>query len=111
VSPALLVRTARQASGLTQKELARRLGTTQTAVARLERARSNPTFATLERALNATGHRLEITVEPVQASVDEEQIRRHVAMTPSERALAHDAAYRNLRESLQGARKVDGGLA
>jgi transcriptional regulator with XRE-family HTH domain len=90
-------------------ELGRRLGTTQTAIARLERSGSNPTLATLERALRATGHDLELAVTPTGAAkLDEEQLRRHLRMTPTERARAHDAAYRNTRELLRSVRKIDG---
>ncbi|MBV8956736.1 MAG: helix-turn-helix domain-containing protein, partial [Solirubrobacterales bacterium] len=47
------IRYARIRAGITQRELARRLGTTQSAIARLESANSNPTVATLQRVLNA----------------------------------------------------------
>ena len=43
---------------LTQVELARRLGTTQSAIARLEGGRVSPSFATLRRYAEATGTRL-----------------------------------------------------
>ena len=56
---------ARTAAKLTQAELARRLGTTQSAVARLEGGRVSPSFATLRRYAEATGTRL--TVDLVRA--------------------------------------------
>ena len=56
---------ARTAAKLTQEQLARRLGTTQSAVARLEGGRVSPSFATLRRYAEATGTRL--TVGLVQA--------------------------------------------
>lgn len=56
---------ARTAAKLTQVELARRLGTTQSAIARLEGGRVSPSFATLRRYAAATGTRL--TVRLVQA--------------------------------------------
>ena len=49
---------ARAAAKLTQAELARRLGTTQSAVARLEGGRVSPPLATLRRYAEATGTRL-----------------------------------------------------
>ena len=49
---------ARTAASLTQSELARRLGTTQSAIARLEGGRVSPSFATLRRYAEATGTRL-----------------------------------------------------
>ena len=56
---------ARTAAKLTQAELARRLGTTQSAIARLEGGGVSPSFATLRRYAEATGTRL--TVGLVQA--------------------------------------------
>lgn len=105
---AALVRNARRKSGLTQRELATRLGTTQTAVARLEREGSNPRLATLERTLRAAGHDLELRARRHKVSLDEPQLRRHLRLTPSERARVHDAAYRNTRGLVAGARKLDG---
>lgn len=49
---------ARTAASLTQSDLARRLGTTQSAIARLEGGRVSPSFATLRRYAEATGTRL-----------------------------------------------------
>ena len=56
---------ARTAAKLTQAELARRLGTTQSAIARLEGGGVSPSFTTLRRYAEATGTRL--TVGLVQA--------------------------------------------
>ncbi len=51
---------ARAAANLTQAEVARRLGTTQSAIARLESGRVSPSFATLRRYAEATGARLTV---------------------------------------------------
>ena len=51
---------ARTTARLTQAELARRLGTTQSAIARLEGGRVSPSFATLRRYAEATGTRLTV---------------------------------------------------
>ena len=55
---------ARTAAKLTQAELARRLGTTQSAVARLEGGRVSPSFTTLRRYAEATGTRLTVGLVP-----------------------------------------------
>lgn len=56
---------ARAHSGLTQEEIARRMGTTQSVVARLESGRSMPSTRTLKKYAEATGTRLVIRFEPV----------------------------------------------
>ena len=53
----------RNRAGLTQEELARKMGTTQPVVARLERGRTRPSMRTLERLAEATGSHLLISFE------------------------------------------------
>jgi len=55
---------ARTAAGLTQEEVAERMGTKQTVIARLESGRAKPSTRTLERYADATGSRLKISFEP-----------------------------------------------
>ena len=57
----------RNRAGLTQEELAQRMGTTQPVVARLESGRSRPSMRTLERLAEATGSRLRISFAPLEA--------------------------------------------
>jgi DNA-binding XRE family transcriptional regulator len=59
----------RAAAGLTQAEVARRMGTTQSAVARLESGRGNnaPTLATLRKYARALGYRLEFRIAAASA--------------------------------------------
>ena len=61
---------ARSAANLTQAELARRLGTTQSAIARLEGGRVSPSFATLRRYAEATGTRLTVGLVPESRVAD-----------------------------------------
>ena len=56
---------ARTAAKLTQTELAERLGTTQSAVTRLEGGGVSPSFTTLRRYAEATGTRLTVDLVPV----------------------------------------------
>jgi transcriptional regulator with XRE-family HTH domain len=58
---------ARATAGLTQEQLARRMKTTQSAIARLEGGRTRPSTQTLERLAAATGTRLKISFEPEPA--------------------------------------------
>ncbi len=54
---------ARIQAGLTQEEVAARMGTTQSAIARLEGGKSLPSTATLIRFARATGTRLRLSFE------------------------------------------------
>jgi DNA-binding XRE family transcriptional regulator len=55
----------RNRAGLTQEALARKMGTTQPVVARLESGRGQPSMRTLDRLAKATGSRLIITFAPI----------------------------------------------
>jgi transcriptional regulator with XRE-family HTH domain len=57
---------ARARAGLSQAELAKRMKTTQSTIARLESGRGLPSTRTLGRFAKATGHRLRISFEPVK---------------------------------------------
>ena len=61
-SAAMDVRTR---AGLTQGALARKMGTTQPVVARLESGRGHPSMRTLDRLAKATGSRLIISFAPI----------------------------------------------
>jgi ribosome-binding protein aMBF1 (putative translation factor) len=56
---------ARVRAGLSQAQLARRMKTTQSTIARLESGRGKPSTRTLDRFARATGHRLKISFEPI----------------------------------------------
>ena len=58
---------ARARAGLSQAELAKRMKTTQSTIARLESGRGLPSTRTLGRFAKATGHRLKISFEPVRS--------------------------------------------
>jgi transcriptional regulator with XRE-family HTH domain len=55
-----LLRHARAGAGLSQRELARRAGTSQAMVARIERGQQSPSLATLERLVRACGRELRV---------------------------------------------------
>lgn len=54
---------ARESAGLTQAELARRMGTTQSAIAAIEAGARTPTVELLERLARACGGRLTIRID------------------------------------------------
>jgi len=59
----VMLRQAREAAGLTQVELARRLKTQKTAISRIENHAEDIKLSTLERVASALGKRLEIRIE------------------------------------------------
>lgn len=58
---------ARSRAGLTQEELAERMDTSQSAIARMESGRVTPSGTTLKRFAQATGTRLRISFEPMRS--------------------------------------------
>ncbi|MDO8187637.1 helix-turn-helix domain-containing protein [Conexibacter sp. JD483] len=108
MTPAALVRDARRSAGLTQAQLAERLGTTQPVIARLERADANPTFETVQRALDAAGFEIELraTQRSALPEVDESQILARLRLSPAERLRTFEASHRNLAAMLAAARRV-----
>ena len=59
---------ARTRAGLTQEQVAERMATSQSVVARLEAGRVRPSTRTLARFAQATGTRLRISFDPVPAT-------------------------------------------
>ena len=59
---------ARARAGLTQEEVARRMNTKQTVIARLESGRFMPSTRTLQRFAHATGSKLKISFDPRHAA-------------------------------------------
>jgi transcriptional regulator with XRE-family HTH domain len=88
-----VIRRSREAAGLTQAELAERIGTTQSAIARLESAGANPRVETLLRAVEGAGQELEVTVRPRRPSVDETLIAANLRIDPAARLRHFKAAY------------------
>jgi transcriptional regulator with XRE-family HTH domain len=74
---------ARADAGLTQAEVASRIGTTQSAIARLETGggKHSPSMATLQRYATALGYkvRVQLVKEPAPAAARSRQPRRRAA--------------------------------
>jgi len=64
LEPAYEVIRMRAVLGLTQEELALRVGTTQSSIARLESGRQQPSLSFLRRVAEALGARLEVSLVP-----------------------------------------------
>lgn len=54
---------ARMRAGLTQKQVAEKMGTTQSTVARLESGSTMPSFRSLQKYAQATGSKIKISLE------------------------------------------------
>jgi len=108
-TPSALLRSARRRAGLTQAELAARLGRSQPAVAALERPGANPTVATLIEAMHATGHRLELSAAAVESGADETLIARNLRLSPAERLAAFEVAHAEVEELRRAMRRSEHG--
>ena len=60
------MREARKRAGLTQTELAERVGTTQSAIARLERGHGHPTMQRISELVEACGLELQVRLVPAE---------------------------------------------
>lgn len=63
-----LIREARRRAGVSQTELARRVGTTQSAIARLERGKTEPSLKRIKEILRALGLDLRVGIVPLDDS-------------------------------------------
>jgi len=95
-----LLQSLRAGAGLTQAELAERIGTTQSAVSRWERGHDEPRLSSIRVIAAACGHQITMHVEP--DGVDRAQIQQQLAMTPEQRL----ASVVNVSQALASARRV-----
>src|SRR3954453_18327535 len=99
-----LIRDARKEQGLSQAQLASRLGISQPAVARLEAACDAITVDKLRRTLAALGRTLALNAPVRPSSVDETLLREQLRLTPSERLEQYDDVYAEVRKFALAAR-------
>lgn len=103
-SVAEIVRSARARAGLSQRELARRSGTAQSVVARIELGLSSPTWETVERLLDAAGFsiRASLGLGPTALAAWTAEAPRVLALSPEDRL----RELRNVDRFLAAARRV-----
>lgn len=92
LEPAYQIARLRILRGLTQEELARRMGTRQSSIARLEGGRSEPSLSFLRRAVEALGGRLEVRImaqeeaeaipQTATGSIIESQVNSQATINP-----------------------------
>jgi len=82
-----LLRQARTRAGLSQRALAQRAGTAQSAIARIESGLTSPTWDTLQRLLAAVDLEIHAAVEPrvVVGSHMLDDVPRILSLTPEQR--------------------------
>lgn len=104
VDAARILREARTAAGLSQRELARRAGTAQSVVARIESGHTSPTTDTLARLLDAAGMDVTIALTPSDAARSHmlDDVARILRLTPEQRLLE----VRNLSRFVGAARRA-----
>ncbi|MGH7701982.1 MAG: helix-turn-helix domain-containing protein [Gemmatimonadales bacterium] len=103
-TPGELLREARLSAGLSQRGLARRAGTAQSVVARIEGGRTSPSWETLSRLLTALGleMRVRLDVQPASGTQMLDDVPRILRLTPEERL----AELRNVSRLVTEARRV-----
>jgi transcriptional regulator with XRE-family HTH domain len=109
-----MLQEARMRAGLTQRELARRAGTAQSVVARIERGQTSPTLETLARLMAATGFNLDMElvrrpttdplIEAFKRDIDRSLLRRNLEKTVDERVRSLQALARLADEAHRAGR-------
>lgn len=92
-----LLRYARDKARLSQRELGRRAGISQTTISLIEDGKTSPRFATLDRLLDTCGFELEI-VPRAGVGIDRTRMREFLRLTPAERARIAIEEARNIEE-------------
>lgn len=104
MSAASQVNQARRAAGVSQRELSRRTGVPQSAIARIEGGRQMPRADTLEKLLKACG--FELRLAPTRGGgVDRSQVEEWLAFPPAER-LRRAAGYGTMLNRFRAAEPV-----
>ncbi|MEO7836240.1 MAG: helix-turn-helix transcriptional regulator [Acidimicrobiales bacterium] len=102
MSAASYLNQARRAAGFSQRDLSRRTGVPQSAIARIERGQQVPRADTLERLLKACG--FELRLGPVRGGgVDVSQLDEWLAFSPAER-LERATGYGRMLDRIRSAR-------
>ena len=105
MTPGQLIRETRLRRGLSQRRLARRVGTRQSAISRLEADEVSPSVETLDQLLRAMGERLEIVAAGPERDYDPLHRRATAARSPSER-LALGISWNRMAGRLAAAGRV-----
>lgn len=94
-SPGQLLREVRERHGVSQKQLAIRASTTQSAISRIERDRVSPSVETLRELLYLLGEDLKLGASVRDSGIDATLIEQQLRRSPTER-LDYGMAFANL---------------
>jgi transcriptional regulator with XRE-family HTH domain len=92
-----VIREARRRAGLTQRDLAQQAGTTQSAIARIERGATEPSYDRVRGLVEKCGFDLVPRIMPLDDS-DWSVASANLRLSPEARARQHHAAVRFARE-------------
>lgn len=81
----VMLKSAREQAGLTQAEVARRLGTHKSAISRMEHHADNIRLTTLQRFAEAVGCFLSLELRPEAEATIPKVIREYQASQPAEK--------------------------
>jgi transcriptional regulator with XRE-family HTH domain len=107
--PGELIRQRRRDLGLSQRSLARRAGSTQAAVSRIERGLTMPTWETVRALLLAMGYEPELATRRLRGRWDPLHLSAARARTPAERLQLALSANRLAARMRQAGSKARGG--
>lgn len=94
------VREARLRHGVSQRSLARRAGTTQAAISRIESGREAPSFERFTQLLLVLGEQPALGTEPLPHDLDPADLAHARRLTPAQR-LAESAAWNRFATRLE----------
>jgi transcriptional regulator with XRE-family HTH domain len=98
MSPGELLREARRRHHVTQRQLANRAGTTQSAISRIEHDQVSPTIATLEALLDLLGEDLVLAAQEIDYGHDRPMLRSNLELSPEERLERATSVARSVRD-------------
>jgi transcriptional regulator with XRE-family HTH domain len=109
INPGSIIRRRRQELLLSQRSLARRAGTTQAAVSRIESGLTSPNWETVRALLLAMGCEPDLSATPLRGRWDPVHLAAARARTPQERFELAISANRLAGRLRQAAAERDGG--
>src|ERR1700759_950289 len=109
-TPGELLREARVRHQLSQEQLAIRAGTTQSAIARIERDRTSPSIKTLTSLFQAMEEDFVFGTRPRDWGVDLSLNHKHLELSPAqrlERGLGFSDVIREVQGQIEGRKDLD----